>query len=232
MARAITIGLAAFAAFSCVSLDPGSFLPESGYYYGVGAGPSAAEAAEAARRDLISSALTSSRDRLGTRGARIDISAEAARAFKLPKLRPYAQKKAVGSVSVAYRMKTADWDELEGKREAEVRADIAPRILALKADSSRPLAERMLEAGQLLERLRQEGLTELLTEEGSGAPLVSLAIESICREQTSGLTFTVHPQGGFIGGDSAFTVQVATRDGKRPGSLPLRAEWKAKDVEP
>ena len=230
--RAVAICVAAFAAFSCVSLDPGSFLPESGYYYGVGSGLSGAEAAEAAKKDLITNALTATRDRRGTRGARIEISAEAARGFELPRLRPYAQKKAVDSVSIAYRMKIADWEELEGKREDKVRADIAPRILALKAVTSRTLAERMLEAAELLGRLKREGLTELLTEAGPGTSLVSRAIESICRVQADGLTFTVVPPGGFVEGSSTFSVRVATRDGMSPGSLAIRAGWTAKDVEP
>jgi hypothetical protein len=231
-ARALAISLVALVAVSCASLDPGSFLPEPGWYHGVGTGSSAAEAGDAARRDLVSNGLTGSRDRTGVRGAPIEVSAETARAFALPKLRPYAQKKAAESVSIAYRMKVTDWDKLEDKREAAVRSEIAPRVLALKTDTARPLADRLLQSGQLLGRLRQEGLSELLTEAGPGTPLMSALIESICREQADGLAFTVDPQGGFIETGTAFRVRAAMRDGKSPGSLPIRAAWSVEGAEP
>ena len=118
--RLLAIGLAALAAVSCVSLDPGSFMPEPGYLYGVGEGQSSKEAEEAARRDLISNGLTASRDMAGVKGARVEISPDTARAFPLPKLRPYAEKKADASTSVAYRMKIADWNALEKKRETAI----------------------------------------------------------------------------------------------------------------
>ena len=95
------------------------------------------EAAEAAKQDLITNALSATRDRRGTRGARIELSAEAARGFELPRLRPYAREKAVDSVSIAYRMKIADWEELEGKREDRSGRTLAPRIQALEAGTSR-----------------------------------------------------------------------------------------------
>ena len=230
--RALAISLAVLAVVSCATLDPGSFLPEPGWYYGVGTGATVVEAAEAARSDLVSNGLTGSRDRTGIRGAPIEVSAETARAFALPKLRPYAQKKSADSVSIAYRMKIADWDKLEDKRLAAVRSEIAPRILLLKSESARPLAERMLQAGQLLERLRRDGLAELLTEAGPGTSLVSVSIESLCREQAGGLALSVDPQGGFIEPGTVFRVRAADRDGRSPGSLPLRAEWSAKGAEP
>ena len=232
LARTAAMGIAALALFSCASIPPESIQPEPGYYYGIGSGTSAGDAAEAARRDLISNALTASRDRSGVKGSRIEIGPEAARAFELPKLRPYAQTKTPGSVRIAYRLKIAEWDKAAAKREAAVRSEIAPRIAALDARADRPLAERMLEATRLLERLRLEGLTELLTEAGPGSPLVALSIESICRRQTSGLTLAVDPERGFIGPDSTFSLQGAGPDGKPLASLPVRAEWSAKDVEP
>ena len=80
--------------------------------------------------------------------------------------------------------------------------------------------------------MKREGLTELLTEAGPGTSLVSRAIESLCRVQADGLTFTVAPPGGFVEGSSTLSVRVATRDGMSPGSLAIRAGWTAKDVEP
>ena len=232
LARTAAMGIAALALFSCASIPPESIQPEPGYYYGIGSGASASEAAEAARRDLISNALTASRDRGGARGSRIEIGPEAARAVELPKLRPYAQTKTPGSVRIAYRLKIAEWDKAQAKREAAVRSEIAPRIAALDAPTDRPLAERMLEATRLLERLRLEGLTEILTETGPGSPLVALSIESIGRRQTSGVTLAVDPERGFIGPDSTFSLQGAGPDVKPLASLPIRAEWSARDVAP
>ena len=231
LARAIVIGIAAVAASSCASLPPESIQPEKGYYYGIGSGPSAAEAVDAARRDLVSNALTASRDGGVARGARVEISAEAARAVQLPRLRPYAQKKTADSVSIAYRLKTADWDKVETKREAAVRSEVVPQVAGL-ARADRPLAERMLEAARLLERLRLAGLTGILTETGPGSPLVSVSIESICRDQTSGMAFSMDPEHGFVGRDSAFSLRGTTPDGKPLASLPIRAEWTARDIEP
>jgi hypothetical protein len=211
-------------------------MPEPGYLYGVGEGQSSKEAEEAARRDLISNGLTATRDQTGARGARVEISLDTARAFPLPKLRPYAEKKADASTgaacSVAYRMKIADWNALEKKRETAISAEIAPAILALNAEEGPALAARVLKAGQLLQRLKAEGLTEILTVAGPGTTTVSHSLEAFCREQAGGLVFTVTPPDGFITSETTFTVQAVTREGKSPGSLPLRVSWSAKDREP
>ncbi len=231
-ARAFAIGIAALAFSACASLDPGSFLPEPGWYYGVGTGASAPEAGDAARSDLVSRGLTAMRDRTGIKGDPIQVSPEAARAFVLPKLRPYAQKKAADSVSIAYRIRVADWDKAADKRQAAVRSEIVPRIMALETDSSRSLADRMLQAGQLLQRLHQEGLADLLTEAGPGTPLLSTLIDAMCREQAGGLAISVDPPGGFVENGTAFRVHAAAADGKSPGALPLRIAWSTHDSEP
>ena len=62
---AVCCCLVAFALLSCVSTKPAEVRQESGFYYGVGSGASIAEAADAARRDLISNALTESVRREG-----------------------------------------------------------------------------------------------------------------------------------------------------------------------
>jgi hypothetical protein len=229
LARAALIGLAAAAVFSCASLPPESIQQQEGYYYGIGSGASEAQAAEAARRDLISNALTASRDRRGRRGERIEIGDDAARGFDLPRLRPYAEKKTGDAVSIAYRIKTADWARLAARREAELQSEIAPRAAALETASGRPLAERILEAGRLLERLRREGVYEILTESGPGSPLLSALVESTCRRITDGLTLAVDPKGGFVAADAAFAISAAAAGGSPLVSLPVRAEWVAGD---
>jgi hypothetical protein len=61
---------------------------------------------------------------------------------------------------------------------------------------------------------------------------MSSTIESFCREITAGMSLDAGSMGGFIGSDAEFTVQALMRDGSPAGSLPLRVEWTAKDVEP
>jgi hypothetical protein len=230
--RLLAIGCAVLSAVSCVSLDPGSFMPEQGYLYGVGEGRSTKEAEEAARRDLLSNGLTASREKTGARGAPVQVTPEAARAFPFPKLRAWAEKKTDASASVAFRMKTKDWDTLEKKWESAVGSEIAPQLLALKSDAGPAVAARVLKAGQLLQRLQEEGLTDILTVAGPGTMTVSQSLAAFCREQADGLLFTVTPADGFIASDTAFTVAAVTREGGSPGPLPLRVTWSAKNVEP
>jgi hypothetical protein len=233
-ARLLAIGVALFAAVSCVSVDPGSFMPEQGYLYGVGEGASAKEAEQAARADLVINGLTRSRDLAGGtgKGARVEIGAETARAFPLPKLRPWTEKKTEAATSAAYRMKVTDWDRLEAKREAAISSEIAPEILALKAGEGPALAMRFQKAGQLIERLKREGLTETLTVSGPGTMPVSRLVESLCRAQATGLLLTVTPREGFIGKDTVFALRASMRDGTSPGMLPLRVTWSATGAEP
>jgi hypothetical protein len=216
---------------SCATVAPANVKLESGYYYGLGSGPSVAEAGAEAKRALISDALTQSARLTGHRG-RIEIAAAAAQAFKLPKLKPFSQEKRSGSVTLVYRMKAAEWDKYEQAREAAIRTEIAQKLDALRAATAAPLGDRLQEAGALLVRLGDEGLTDVLGTDGSGPPLMSAAVEDFCREIADGLTITAAPTGGFVGGDTVFTAQVATRNGAAAGSLPLRAEWTAADSEP
>ncbi len=232
VACTVSLCLAVFTMLSCASVSPAEVRQENGFYYGFGSGSSASEAADEAKRDLISNALTESAKRDGIRKGRIEISAEAAKVFKLPELKPVAQEKAAGSATIVYRIKATEWEKYEEARETAIRTEIMQKLAALNDGSGLPLAQRMLEAGELLDRLSKEGLADLLTEKGPGSPLVFSTIESFCREITAGLSIKATPEGGFIGKDTALTAQVQTRDGKPAGSLPLRVEWTAKEVQP
>jgi hypothetical protein len=232
VACAVSLCLAVFSMLSCASISPAEVKQETGYYYGFGSGSTASEAVDEAKKDLISNALTESSKRDGSRKGRIEISAEAAKVFKLPVLKPISQEKAAGSVTIVYRIKAAEWDKYEQARETAIRTELMQKLAALKDGSDLPLAERMLKAGELLDRLSREGLAELLTEKGPGSPLVSSTIVSFCREITSGLSINANPEGGFIDNDTVFTAQILTRDGQPVGSLPLRSVWTAGEVEP
>lgn len=216
---------------SCASIPVAEVKQEKGYYYGFGSGTTAVEASDAARQDLISNALSESAKRDGSRAGRISISAEAAKVFKLRDLSTVTQEKTADSVTVVYRVKTAEWDKFEQARETAARAEISKQLAILRDGAGMPLSQRMLEAGKLLDRLAKEGLDEVLTD-GAGTPLVSSTIESFCREITAGLSIEPDAAGGFVGSDSVFSVKVRTRDGKPAGSLPLLAEWTAKEGEP
>ena len=210
MASAACCCLAAFAMLSCASIRPADVRQESGFYYGIGSGASVPEAADAAKRDLISNALTESARRGGSRKARVEISVEAAKAFELPKLRPVAQDKTEGSATIVYRIKATEWDKRERAREDAIRTEIMQSFAALKTAPGLPLAERVMRAGGLLDRLSEEGLADLLTESSESSSLVFSSIESFCRRVAAGISIQAIPEGGFIDRDPSITVKVQT----------------------
>ena len=216
---------------SCASLSPAEVEQESGFYYGYGSGATAAEAADAARRDLISNALTASAG-LDGRTARVEVGAEAVKAFDLPKLKPIAEDTSGDSTTVVYRIKAKEWDKREQARQAAIRTDVVQKLAALETNAGLPLTDRLGQAGELLDRLERSGLTELLTEAGPGSPLVSSRIESFCRGLTTGLSIEASPIDGFIAAGAEIAITVRTRDGRPAGSVPLVVEWTARGVEP
>jgi len=224
--------LAAVTLLSCATLSPADVEQESSFYYGYGSGASLAEAGDAARRDLISNALTESARLGGSRAKQVEVGAEAARAFDLPKLKPIAEDQSGGMFTIVYRIKVKEWDKREGTRQAVIRAEVMQELATLVKDSALPLTERLVQGSGLLDRLDREGLTDLLTETGPGSPLASSRIESFCRDLTTGLSMEASPKDGFVAADSAITVTVRTRDGKPAVSVPLLVEWTARGVEP
>jgi hypothetical protein len=94
------------------------------------------------------------------------------------------------------------------------------------------MADRMTEAGRMLDRLTKEGLTYLLTETEQDSLLMSAAIEAFCREISQGLSITTNPASGFIGEQTRFGAAILDGDGVPAGSVPVRAEWIVKDAEP
>jgi hypothetical protein len=224
--------IAAVTLLSCASLTPADVQQESGFYYGYGSGSSADAAAQAARRDLISNALTASARRDGAATGPIEISADAARSFDLPKLRPIAEDKAGDSLTVVFRMRAKEWDKREAARQSAIRSEIVPKLAALETGAHLPLAERLAQAASLLERLARAGLADVLTERGPGSSLVSARIASYCRSLTTDLAIEPAAKDGFISADAAVTVAVRTRDGSPAVAVPLVAEWTVRGVEP
>ena len=217
---------------SCASLAPAEVKQQSGYYYGFGSGATKSEAAAEAKRDLISNALTETAKSRGSRKGRIKVDAEAAQAFKLPKLQPVAKDKAGGQETVVVSIKAAEWEKYEQARETAIRTELQKKFAALKDGYGQPLADRMMGAGRMLDRLAREGLTDLLTEEERHSLLMSAAIEAFCRETSAGITITTSPGNGFIGEETRFDAMILGGDHEPAGSLPLRVEWTAKDAEP
>ncbi len=231
-ACAVFLCLAFFVMNSCASLAPAEVKQQSGYYYGFGSGATKSEAMVEANRDLISNALTETAKNRGSRKGRIKVDAEAAMTFKLPKLQPIAKDKAGGQETVVVSIKAAEWEKYERARETAIRSELQKKFAALKDGYAQPLADRMMEAGRMLDRLAREGLTDLLTETEQDSLLMSAAIEAFCREISTGVSITTSPESGFIGNETSFEAMIRGEDGEPAGSLPLRMEWTAKDAEP
>jgi hypothetical protein len=232
VAWAVFFCLVFFLLSSCSSLSPEEVKQQSGFYYGFGSGTTISEAAAEAKRDLISNALTETARNRGSRKGRIKVDAEAAMAFKLPKLSPIAKEKGSGQETVVVSIKAAEWDKYERAREIAIRTELQKRLEALMDGYGQPLADRMMEAAGMLDRLAREGLTDLLAETEQDSLLMSTAIESFCREASTGISITTNPGSGFIGNETRFEATVLGGDGAPAGSLPLRVQWSAKGAQP
>jgi len=217
---------------SCASLAPAEVAQESGFYYGYGSGVSAAEASDAAKRDLVSNALTESARSDGSAVERVEVSAEAVKSFDLPKLKPIAEDQSGATTTIVYRLKVKEWDKREGTRQSAIRTEVMQKLATLETNRGLPLTDRLAQGSELLGRLGSAGLTDLLTESGPGSPLISSRIESFCRGLTTGLSIEASPKDGFIAADAAITLEVLTRDGAPAASVPLAVEWTARGVEP
>jgi len=216
---------------SCASLTPTEVKQQADSYYGVGSGATREEAEVAAKRDLISNALTETARSRGSGKGPVQVDAAAAAAFELPKLRRVAGDEAGGLETVMLSIEAEKWDEYEQVREAVIRVELQGRFSALKQRSSQPLAERMREAAGLLDRLDREGLTHLLTEYDQDGLLMSTAIETFCRQLCADLSINVSPEGGFVGPETRFEARIQGGDGAPVGSLPLHVEWRLKGTE-
>jgi len=228
---AVCLCLAALALASCATLAPSEVKQRADHYYGVGYGATRDEAEAAARRDLIANALTETARSRGTATGPVQVDAEVADALELPRLRAVAKEEAGDRQTVMLSIEAEKWDEYERAREAVIRTELQERFSALKQGRPQALADRMQEAGRLLERLAREGLTELLTEEGEGGRLMSTAIEAFARELCADLSVNTSPAGGFVGPETRFEVSVRGAYGVPTGSLPLRVEWVPKGGE-
>jgi hypothetical protein len=226
IARRLLIAACAALFYSCTTIGPEEVKQESGFYYGFGSGVTASEAAVEAKRDLISNALTETAKR------RIKIDPEAAQSYELPKLQSIAKGKTGGQETVVLRIKATEWEKYERARETRIRTELQEKFASLKDGYGQPLADRMLEAGRMLDRLAKEGLTGLLTEEEQDSFLMSAAIEAFCRDISSRISISTSPGSGFIGLETRFAAVIRSGDDEPTGSLPLRVEWTAKDAEP
>jgi hypothetical protein len=229
--RVLTVACAALL-YSCATLPPTEVKQQSGYYYGFGSGATKTEAAAEAKRDLICNALTEIARSRGSKKGRIQVDAEAATAFKLPKLSAVTKDKAAGQETLVVSIKAAEWEKYERAREAAIRAELQDRLAALRNGGGQSLAGRMTEAARMLDRLAREGLTELLTENELGDGLLSAGLEAFCRETAAGLAITASPGSGFIRSETRFEVVTRGGDGEPAGSLPLRVEWAPRGAEP
>lgn len=228
VALAVLLCVASVGVFSCASTSPEMVKQEEGFYYGYGTGSSPAAAAEAAKRDLVSNALSASLKAKDSNATRIVVSAESSKNMEL-KLKPFAEKKSASNASVTYRIKTADWDKAELAREDSLRAELAPAMAAL--GDNRPLVLQMEEHLGIIDRLAQEGVTELLTTSGPGSELIARKIEAACAAKAKGLLLESRTPNGFITNNSKFSVHALDKEGNGIANLNLLARWSAQGTE-
>lgn len=220
--------LASIGTLSCASTGPDLVKQEEGYFYGYGTGSSGVEASEAAKRDLISNALSATLKAKNSEALRIEVSLESSKNMEL-NLKPFAENKGVSNESVTYRIKAADWDKAELVRENTLRAEYLPTLASL--GDRRPLAQRMVDALSILDRLSKQGLTELLTTAGPGTELISREVEAACEIETKGLHIESLIPNGFINKDTKFTLQAQDKAGKGISNLNLQALWSAPNAK-
>ncbi len=115
------------------------------------------------------------------------------------------------------RIKAAEWEKYERARETAIRTELQEKFASLQDGYGQPLADRMLEAARMLDRLAREGLTE-----EQDSLLLSAAIEAFCREISAGLSITTNPESGFIGVETRFDCRDPRR-GRRTDRLPALA---------
>lgn len=224
VALAVLAGAGVLLLSSCATIAFEDIREEPGFYYGAGSGTTEALASAEAKKDLIAKSLARSRESAGIT-ARIDVTDEVVESFKLPNLKIYAKSAADGIVTVLYRIKEADWDAYQAGRVKAANAEIQPRLQALASGEGRPLADRLLEAASLLDRLNRQALADVLTEKGPGTPLVASVLEGICADQMSGLGVRMDVERGFVGPETVFSGRVEDASGRSLGATPVRARW-------
>lgn len=195
---------------------------EAGYYYGFAKGETLEEASLAAKRDLVSNALTTTLRMTEPKAASVNVSESSAKA-RLADVKPYVQSKPKASPAVTYRMKTADWDKAEKEYQETLRSELSGRAEGLL--NKKGAVATLSEAAVILSRLADEGETELLTLQASGTELISRKVESVCAQKVKSLAFTLSTKDGFVDLNTQFSIKAADDSGAAVAGLTLLVLW-------
>lgn len=204
---------------SCVSQDPVSFQREKDFYYGEGQGATLEEAEEAAKIDLVSSAL------------KVLITAEMAKSFELKGLKPYIKENKSDIYYIVYRYSIEDWNEIQVPRESQLRTELEAAFLSAKEQGKKDTVEGFRAASKLLERLSLEGLYLVLTTKESGDILFSKAINDYCNELVSNMSFEVDSDGVFLNDESVITITLKSGNSRAVANMPVSTSWSSMDYE-
>ncbi len=213
------------------SADVITFEREPEYIYGTGSGKTKPEAIEAARNDLIASALAETHAARTYLRSKPIITSEMAKFFNLPKLSPFTKKKEGGMVLVALRLKRLKWKEIIDRHEAVLRAELTAEFGNTVLNSEKTSLDRLNVAVAILARLHSEGLFSSLTTTKEGSVLFSDSIIKWFKEHLSSIQTKVNLENNFIEDHSVLQITFLSADGRPIGSLPLSAKWQAPEVE-
>ncbi|ERK01318.1 sulfatase-modifying factor enzyme 1 [Treponema socranskii subsp. socranskii VPI DR56BR1116 = ATCC 35536] len=207
--------------------EPELVKQEEGYYYGYGKGATAAEAEFAGKRDLVESALTAALRSVNPKAPRVQVSDASVKA-RITDIKPYSQSKKNEPPAVTYRMKIVDWDKKEKLYTDALRADLSARLATSK--SKKNPADKLSGAVAILEKLVDEGETELLSAVPDGTELLSRRAEALCTDVTKNLGFTFSVKDGIVNASTKFSIKVADTSGNAAGGLPVTVTWEAADL--
>jgi formylglycine-generating enzyme required for sulfatase activity len=222
---------AVFAAAVCVALGgmsayakttPEMVKQEPGYYYGYAKGDTPEAAELEAKRELISSALTTTLRAVNPRAGAVKVSDDSVNA-RLGDLKPYVQTKPKEAPAVTYRMKISDWDKKEKAYSDKLRTELTARAASISTKKS--ITDKIAEATAVLARLADEGETDLLTSQPQGGELLSRSLEGTCADLSKAVTIAVSAKDGFIDASSQITANVTDVAGAGVAGFPLTVSW-------
>ena len=218
-------------ALLCSADDVITFERNPEYIYGTGSGKTKKEAQEAARNDLIASALAETQAAHSHLRSKPIITSEMAKSFNLPKISPFTKKKKGGKVLVALRLKRSKWKEIIDRHERVLRSELTAEFGNSVLNDEKTSLDRLNVAVAILSRLHSEGLYSSLTTTKQESVLFSDSIIKWIKKHLSSIQTTVNLDKNFIDDDSVLEISFLSADGKPIGSLPLSAKWEAPEIE-
>jgi len=208
----------------CASTEFAAVHTEPGFYYGFGTGSSEAAAQSAAFQDLVYNTFTETSSIKKETKARVVLTDEMKAAVAPLAPKPFsADKKSETSFTAVYRVAYADWTKAETVRLAKLQADLGGRFKAVSADAKKSLGERLVEAVRIAQAVVRYGVPLSLRTAGADSALLSDAVVQWSKEQLTGATFKLNPEGGLVAAGQPVVVTLAAA--KALTGLPVSAVW-------